>query len=106
MLFVDDIAQLAEFYQRCFGMAVMSKEKGWIELDGNGCNLGLHTAKGASGEGSNAKICWLTNDVLGEKVRLESLGVEFIREFEWQGMLFADFVDPAGNTVQISDRGA
>ncbi|MBA4293090.1 hypothetical protein C0431_08970 [bacterium] len=106
VLFVDDVAGLAEFYQRCFGMEIVSKEKGWIELDGRGCNLGLHAAKGADGEGSNAKICWLTGDVLGEKERLEDLGVKFVREFEWEGMRFADFVDPAGNVVQITDRGA
>jgi catechol 2,3-dioxygenase-like lactoylglutathione lyase family enzyme len=105
ILFVNDVDDVAGFYERHFGMARIGEEDGWIELDGGGCGLALHAKKGANGKGSNAKICFAVADVAAERARLEAEGLEFHYAFEWQGMNFADTRDPAGNAVQISDRG-
>ncbi|MFM9874126.1 MAG: VOC family protein [Fimbriimonadaceae bacterium] len=105
ILFVGDVEGVAKFYERHFGMARIGEEEGWIELDGEGCGLALHARKGANGKGSNAKVCFAVEDVASERVRLEGEGLEFHYSFEWRGMNFADTRDPAGNAVQISDRG-
>lgn len=105
IFFVDDVEGVAAFYEQHFGLVRVGEEKGWIELDGGGCGLALHARKGADGEGSNAKICFAVEDVASERARLEAAGLEFHYSFEWRGMNFADTRDPAGNAVQISDRG-
>ena len=106
ILFVDDVEAVAGFYERYFSLVRVGQEDGWIELDGGGCNLAFHRKKGANGEGSNAKICFVVADVLGERARLEAEGLVFHYSFEWKGMNFADTRDPAGNAIQLSERGA
>lgn len=105
VLFVDDVERVAEFYELHFGMSRIGEEDGWIELDGGGCGLALHARKGANGKGSNPKVCFAVADMASERARLEAEGLEFHYSFEWRGMNFADTRDPAGNAVQISDRG-
>ncbi len=105
ILFVSDVEVVAAFYERHFGMKRMGEEEGWIELDGGGCGLALHSRKGASGKGSNAKVCFAVSDVLAERARLEAEGLKFHYSFEWRGMQFADTRDPAGNAIQLSERG-
>lgn len=105
ILFVGDVDGLSAFYQRHFGMAVVSQEKGWVELDGEGCNLALHKKHGKSASDSNAKICFGVGDVSAERARLESEGLVFGKSFEFEGMSFCDTEDLEGNKIQLSSRG-
>ncbi|MCE9560003.1 MAG: hypothetical protein K8R88_13770 [Armatimonadetes bacterium] len=106
ILFVANVAEVSDFYVRHFGFkALPGASSDWVELAGEGCNLGIHKARGgSSGPDSPAKIVFYCADVPEAKKAFEAQGLKFGKVNEFGEMRFADAADPAGNPIQISNR--
>jgi predicted enzyme related to lactoylglutathione lyase len=108
ILFVQDVARVASFYERHFGLQRLeSSEDGWLELSAGSCNLALHRATTPSRERgrSPAKIVFAVKDVHGARERFAANGLKFGKVHEVNGFAFANARDPEGNPIQISSRG-
>src|SRR5579863_3436411 len=112
ILYVRDIAKVAAFYQRFFGMhALPGATEGWLELasPAGGCTIALHQAAVSQKSGSAMKLVFGVADVRGFKNAKEKQGLKFgvvhaVTE-EGQSFEFANARDPAGNSISISSRG-
>lgn len=108
ILYVQDIPKVARFYERYFGLAPLpSENKAWLELagDAGGCVIALHQASRAQKGGSAMKIVFGVKDVRAFVEDSARDGLKFGPIHEVGEMLFANVKDPAGNSVQISNRG-
>jgi Glyoxalase/Bleomycin resistance protein/Dioxygenase superfamily len=106
---VRNVAGLAAFYQRHFGLEpIGAAEDGWLELGAGGCNLVLHRATTPSRERgrSPAKIVFAVTDVHAARQRLAANELKFGKVHEVGSFAFADARDREGNPIQISSRGA
>lgn len=107
ILYVAEIQKVARFYERYFGMRTLpSEQKQWLELasDGGGCVLALHQASRAQKSDSSMKIVFGVSDVRGYAAECERDGLRFGPVHEAGEFLFANVKDPAGNSIQISNR--
>ena len=108
ILYVRDIARVADFYQRHFEMRALPTNKNdWLELvsDGGGCTIALHQASVAQKSSAAVKIVFGVVDIRGFKKKQEEAGLKFGAIHEADGFQFANAKDPAGNSIQISSRG-
>ncbi|MEP7362024.1 MAG: VOC family protein [Acidobacteriota bacterium] len=108
ILYVKDIAKVAEFYRQHFGMSPLpSGEKGWLEMEGDsgGCTIALHQASTAQKSGAAIKLVFGVSDVAKFKRERELDGLKFGPIHAAADFEFANAKDPAGNSVQISSRG-
>ena len=108
ILYVQDIPKAARFYERYFGLkALPSENKSWQELasDAGGCILALHQASRAQKSGAAMKIVFGVKDVRAFVADCGRDGLKFGPIHEVGELLFANVKDPAGNSVQISNRG-
>ncbi len=107
ILYVQEIPKVARFYERYFAMrSLPSDNKAWLELasEGGGCVLALHQASRAQKSGAAVKIVFGVPDVHAFVLACEKDGLEFGPVHEAGELHFANVKDPAGNSVQISDR--
>lgn len=108
ILFVTDIPKVADFYQRHFGMQPLpGADDGWLELGSpeGGCNIALHKTQIKRESDNGVKIVFGVADVMTFIAEKKKDGLKFGKVFEWEGLTFADTVDPCGNAVQVSSRG-
>jgi catechol 2,3-dioxygenase-like lactoylglutathione lyase family enzyme len=108
ILYVKDVAKVAAFYERFFGMHPLpGATPGWIELAGEprGCTIALHKASVAQKSGAAIKIVFGVADVKAFKLAKEKQGLRFGVVHEVDGFEFANAKDPAGNSISISSRG-
>ena len=108
ILYVKDIPKVAAFYGRHFGMSpIPGDEPGWLELasPSGGATLALHQASVAQKSGSAVKIVFGVSDVREFVARGAEAGLEWGPIHSANGIEFANAKDPAGNSVQISNRG-
>ncbi|MEO7039231.1 MAG: VOC family protein [Gemmatimonadaceae bacterium] len=107
IMYVQELPKVTRFYERYFGMkALPSDEKGWVELisEGGGCVLALHQASRAQKSGAAMKIVFGVADVPAFVLACEQDGLKFGPVHDAGGLHFANVKDPAGNSVQISNR--
>jgi len=110
ILFVKDVAMVAEFYRDIIGLKVIGKiNSEWTELETGSCNIALHKAsksglKNSKKNDSAVKIVFESKNVQKEKLMLEAKGCKIGKIFTYEGMSFCDGSDPEGNRFQISDR--
>jgi len=112
VLYVRDIAKVAAFYQRFFGMCPLAgATEGWLELasPAGGCTIALHQAAVSQKSGAAMKLVFGVADVRGFKNAKEKEGLKFgvvhaVTE-EGQSFEFANAKDPAGTSISISSRG-
>lgn len=107
IVFTPDVARLAGFYRDAFGLeAMLGADEDWTELNAGGCNIAFHRIdEVAGGRDGWIKLVFGSEDVAGEKRRLESLGIEMSDVVEFDGIKLCDGRDPDGNWFQISSRG-
>lgn len=110
IIFTRDVGRLADFYTSTFGLEVVGEaDSGWTELTAGGCNLAFHKYSGAAESGEKAdngiKFVFGAKDVTAERSRLEGLGIEMSKIFEFGDIRMCDGSDPDGNRFQISSRG-
>jgi predicted enzyme related to lactoylglutathione lyase len=108
ILYVKDVPKVAAFYERFFGMLPLSggTDK-WVELASptGGCTVALHKASVAQKSGAAMKLVFGVADVHSFKNAKEREGLKFGVVHEVGGVAFSNAKDPAGNSIQISNRG-
>jgi len=112
VLYVRDIAKVAGFYQRFFGMRPLpGATDRWLELASaeGGCTIALHQAAVSQKSGAAMKLVFGVADVQAFKSAKEEQGLKLgavhtVTE-EGQSFEFANAKDPAGNSISISSRG-
>ena len=107
ILYVQEIPKVARFYERYFGMKPLpSDNKAWLELAsvGGGCILALHQASRAQKSGAAIKIVFGVPDVHSFVLGCEKDGLKFGPVHEVGEFQFANVKDPAGSSVQVSNR--
>jgi catechol 2,3-dioxygenase-like lactoylglutathione lyase family enzyme len=104
----DPIASLA-FYRDLLGMKVTEQSPEWVELDGGGVSIALHSHPNvpAKRDGANPWIVFGVDDVRGTYEALLAKGAKFLTEpkqvcgDETYVGLSADLHDPDGNQISI-----
>jgi catechol 2,3-dioxygenase-like lactoylglutathione lyase family enzyme len=112
VLYVRDIAKVAAFYRRFFGMEPLpGATGGWLELasPAGGCTIALHQAAASQKSGAATKLVFGVVDVRGFKSAKEKQGLKFgvvhaVTE-EGRSFEFANAKDTDGNSISISNRG-
>jgi predicted enzyme related to lactoylglutathione lyase len=108
ILYVKDVAGVAAFYERHFGLRRLAGGSvGWIELatEDGGCTVALHKAAVSQKSGAAMKLVFGVEDVETFKAERERDGLRFGVVHRADGVQFANAKDPAGNSIQISNRG-
>jgi predicted enzyme related to lactoylglutathione lyase len=108
ILYVRDIAKVAAFYQRFFGMEPPpGATDGWLELTfpSGGCAVALHQAAKSQKSGASMKLVFAVKDVQAFVRESENQGLQFGPVHRTDGFEFANAKDPAGNSISISSRG-
>jgi predicted enzyme related to lactoylglutathione lyase len=107
IVFTPNVERLARFYENCFGLSeAEGGSQEWAELDAGGCSIAFHQYQDDSAVRDGwVKIVFGSKDVVGEKLRLEGLGVEMSDIVEFDGIQLCEGRDPDGNWFQISSRG-
>lgn len=107
ILYVKDVAGVAAFYQKHFGMKRRpGDEEGWVELTSGkrGCDIALHKAASSQKSGAAMKIVFGVANVRKFKAEREAGGLKFGPIHSAGAFAFANAKDPAGNAIQISSR--
>lgn len=103
MLFSAKPKALAEFYQRAFGLEVVSDEESFVDLDAGAARVAIH--KAAKALAGTHKVCFYVADVGAAVKHLVSVGAKMKTPQGRAGQLwFCDGEDPDGNTFQVSNR--
>lgn len=98
-----------KFYTEGLGMKLIEESEYWIALDGHGVRIGLHPEEGpipriprdSHGAHAGATLTLRSNNILEDKIRLESLGAKILGEVDeaWGHMLV--FEDLDGNVLKL-----
>lgn len=110
IIFVGDVQKCAGFYRDVFELAMIPSDDpgGWQELDGGGCRLAFHKARGTEGPtggpGNPHKIVFHCEDVAATRAELERRGVRMGKIITFGDLIFCDGADPEGHRFQISNR--
>lgn len=108
ILYVKNVGRVADFYQKYFHMTPLpGATAGWVELAGapGGCNIALHQAAKTQKSGAAMKVVFGVSDVPAVKAELERAGMKLGAVHQLGGLEFVNAKDPAGNSIQISNRG-
>jgi catechol 2,3-dioxygenase-like lactoylglutathione lyase family enzyme len=108
MLFVKDVARVAEFYRDKLGLQPLGEiTPEWVEMQAGSCTIALHKVSKALHERgrASAKIVFGVKDVPASKALLEGRGVQMGKISSFSGIDICDGQDPEGNLFQISSRG-
>jgi hypothetical protein len=108
ILYVKNVRRIADFYQRYFDMSPLpgGTDK-WTELaaSSGGCTLALHKASVTQKSGAAIKLVFGVDDIQAFKRTKEQEGLRFGVIHQADGVEFSNTKDPAGNSIQISNRG-
>jgi catechol 2,3-dioxygenase-like lactoylglutathione lyase family enzyme len=98
--------ELAAFYAEAFGMAVLAREAGFVDLGARGsaaARLAFH--KGKRQPGTAVKLCFHSGDIAADRERLIGLGARMgAISGTPDALCFCDGKDAEGNVFQISNR--
>jgi len=103
ILFTGNLEAMAAFYGGVLGLAVVSREDGWIEYDAGPCRIALHKGKSALGT-KPPKLVFYAPDVEAARALLVERGVKMGKVLDTGAFKMCDFKDPDGNSLQISGR--
>lgn len=108
IVFTGDVRRMVDFYSSTFGLEIVGEfSSEWTEMNAGGCNIAFHglpfEVEGSDEEA--VKIVFASDDVPGEKSRLESLGIKMTDIFRFGDIEMCDGSDPDGHRFQISSRG-
>ncbi|SOC42666.1 glyoxalase/bleomycin resistance protein/dioxygenase superfamily protein [Rhizobium subbaraonis] len=107
LLYVRDIEETAQFYQRFFGYEVSRRDDDRIvELLGDGgANIMLHpAARGQRLGQSTVKLVFDVEDVDAFCRDSAAAGLQFGPVHRAEGYAFANAKDPSGTPIQVSSR--
>jgi len=104
VIFTENIPALDHFYQDVIGLAVLGREKGWVEFDAGACRLALHHGKPVIGR-RPPKLVFFAADVAAARAMLMKRGAAPMSEIQSTAAFdMCDGKDPDGNPFQISSR--
>jgi catechol 2,3-dioxygenase-like lactoylglutathione lyase family enzyme len=108
IIFTGDVRRMVDFYTSTFGLEIVGEfDPGWTEMDAGGCKIAFHKVpfEVDSSSDNGVKIVFASDNVAGEKARLEGLGIEMTEIFRYGDIEMCDGSDPDGHRFQISSRG-
>jgi catechol 2,3-dioxygenase-like lactoylglutathione lyase family enzyme len=94
---------MSHFYGEVLGLAVVTKEKGWIEFSAGGITLALHSGPPSPGT-KGPKIVFHSDDVPAMRETLIARGATFGKARQGDTFCLCDGKDPDGNPIQLSNR--
>lgn len=112
ILFVDDVPRMQAFYAGMLGLAVLSAEPGWVQLDAGGVVFALHAIRPGPARAepppervdAHTKLCFHVDDVDATRAAFVAAGVRMRDAHRYGGVVFCDGIDPEGNVFQITTR--
>jgi hypothetical protein len=108
ILYVKNVPRIADFYERHFDMRPLpgGTDK-WTELaaSSGGCTIALHKATVAQKSGAAIKLVFGVADIRAFKRAKAQEGLRFGVIHRAECVEFSNSKDPAGNSIQISNRG-
>lgn len=114
ILFVEDVPRMQAFYQGALGLAVLSEEPGWVQLDAGGVVFALHairpgptskrTEPPAERVDASTKLCFHVEDIEAARAALVAAGTRMRQVNRYGDIAFCDGIDPEGNIFQITTR--
>lgn len=106
MLYVNDLPESREFYERRLGLRVIEADEASVKLDAGLVILWLAragdygvTLAGRSDDASD--LVFLVDDINAVRQDLEARGIEFCRRRTYEIGLVTDFYDPNGHRLMI-----
>jgi hypothetical protein len=108
ILYVKNVPRIADFYERYFDMhRLPGGTDKWTELaaSSGGCTIALHKASVGQKSGAAIKLVFGVDDIRSFKTAKERDGLSFGVIHQAEGVEFSNTKDPAGNSIQISNRG-
>lgn len=103
VLFTRNMPGMVAFYRDVLGLRLRTDEKGWKELDANGCVIALHNGTSEVGRRS-PKIGFWTDDVTAARQELLRRGAKVSKLLEGGGLIRCEGKDPDGNPFSVSNR--
>ena len=96
-------AGVVAFYRDVLGLKLRKDNKGWKELDANGCIITLHNGATATGR-RPPKIGFWAKDVSAARDELLSRGAKMSKLVARDDFVRCEGKDPDGNLFYVSNR--
>lgn len=111
ILYVYDVAESREFYERRLGLRVIEADEDSVKLDAGRVILSLHRASDygvtlAGRRDDASDVVFLVDDLNAVRAELEARGVSFIRRRTYEIGRVTDFYDPNGHRLMIYEPSA
>lgn len=111
ILYVYDIPESRDFYERRLGLRVIEADEDTVKLDAGRVILALHRAAdygiNLAGRRDDASdVVFLVDDLNAVRADLEARGVSFIRRRTYEIGRVTDFYDPNGHRLMIYEPSA
>jgi catechol 2,3-dioxygenase-like lactoylglutathione lyase family enzyme len=103
VLFTKDMSAMTAFYRDVLGLRLVKDERGWKELDADGCTIALHNGSSQLGK-RPPKIGFWASDVAAAREALIARGAKLGKVLSGGGLTRCEGKDPDGNPFSISDR--
>jgi catechol 2,3-dioxygenase-like lactoylglutathione lyase family enzyme len=107
ILFTKNVEACAAFYRDTFGLTELPSEyerTEWIELEGGGCKLAFHKARGKDSGAGPHKLVFFAEDVTAARNELTARGIALGPVKTFGTLSLCDGRDPDGNAFQLSNR--
>jgi len=111
ILYVYDVAESREFYERRLGLRVIEADEDSVKLDAGRVILSLLRASDygvtlAGRRDDASDVVFLVDDLNAARADLEARGVSFIRRRTYEIGRVTDFYDPNGHRLMIYEPSA
>lgn len=111
ILYVYDVAESRDFYERRLGLRVIEADEDTVKLDAGRVILALHRAADygitlAGRRDDASDVVFLVDDLNAARADLEARGVSFIRRRTYEIGRVTDFYDPNGHRLMIYEPSA
>src|SRR6516162_3915859 len=101
--FHKNMPGVVAFYRDVLGLKLRKDNKGWKELDANGCIITLHNGATATGR-RPPKIGFWAKDVSAARDELLSRGAKMSKLVARDDFVRCEGKDPDGNLFYVSNR--
>ena len=111
ILYVYDVAESRDFYERRLGLRVIEGDEDSVKLDAGRVIVALHRASDygvtlAGRRDDASDVVFLVDDLNAARADLEARGVSFIRRRTYEIGRVTDFYDPNGHRLMIYEPSA
>lgn len=103
VIFTKAMPRMVAFYRDVLGLSLVKNEKGWKELDANGCIIALHNGTSAVGK-RPPKIGFWAEDIEATRAGLVGRGAKLSKILGHGLATRCEGKDPDGNPFYISLR--